>query len=707
MEYKEHSFRRKIIYIFDEWVDKVFTPKYNPFYWLGTICFFLLILIAVSGIYLFIFYRTSNAYETVQYLTVNQWYLGGIMRSIHRYASDGFILFMFLHLLREFLLGKYRQRRWVSWSSGIALFIVSIILGIMGYWLVWDERAQLIALKTAQLLDDIPIFVEPPPISFLSNATIHKMVFFVILLGHIAITFLGISILVGIHVTRNARPALKAPRAICFTILIVLSLLSIIAPATSAPPADMGKMPINTPFDWFFFFIYPLSSILPKGAFWFTSVGGTLFLFISPWFSRSNKKLQIAHVKSGNCVGCEQCNRDCPYDAIKMIHRKDGRPYLLEAQVIESKCTSCGICIGSCGSKGIYLPDKTLDQIEKEIARLLSLTQKQNGLPVIIGFVCEKSIKPDELPDNDTQGLKEIPDVPIITFPCAGMIHHSLIEYALNSGAEGVFICGCQIKECNYREGSKWLQARLKGVRAPVLTLKGAINYSRVRAYWLSPLRKNELIKEINIFRRGLKYLSNVRHYELIEHISYTEKVNKRTVVFSTVPAIVLSSLLILFLSTKPIYPFYSKDISLIKFTFKHRSKHSGDCKELAKEDTKSKLKHMRKTNSPFAKMRMDCSKRERLPIYVEMDLDNKNILSKSFYPTGLRGDGSTFAYEEIPIKSGIHEVKIKMRDSKKEGPFDYIFEKKIDLKGGMITVFDFDKVNNKFYIMGQNENGE
>ena len=235
------------------------------------------------------------------------------MRSIHRYASDGFILFMFLHLLREFLLGKYRQRRWVSWSTGIAILIISIVIGIIGYWLVWDERAQLIALETAHLLDDIPIFVEPPPISFLSNATITKMIFFVLLLGHIAITFTVISILVGMHVTRNARPALKPPRALWVMILAVLFLLSIISPATSAPPADMGKMPMNIPFDWFFFFIYPLSTILPKGVFWFTSVGGALFLFISPLFSRSNKKLHIAHVKSENCIGCGQCNKDFPY----------------------------------------------------------------------------------------------------------------------------------------------------------------------------------------------------------------------------------------------------------------------------------------------------------------------------------------------------------------------------------------------------------
>ncbi|MBI5181958.1 MAG: hydrogenase iron-sulfur subunit [Nitrospirae bacterium] len=693
------SVRRRIAYAFDRIGDKVFTPQYNPLYWLGTICFLFLILITISGLYLFIFYRTSAPYQTIQYLTVEQWYLGGIMRSIHRYASDGFVLFMAIHMFREFLLGRYRQWRWLSWGSGIALLLVSLGIGVTGYFLVWDERAQVVAIKTAQILSDIPIFVEPPQRSFLSNAGVDLMLFFVILLGHIAISFMVIGVLAGIHVSRNARPAIKPPRVIAVAILCVLLLLSLIAPATSAPPADIERMPIKTSFDWIYLFIYPLASSIPKSAFWFTSVGGTLLLFMLPFIGRS-KRMPPVQI-SENCVGCEQCNKDCPYEAIRMIPRRDERPYLFQAEVMANRCASCGICVGSCNSRVTDLPNKTREQIEKEMTELLNLTPGEDGRPRLIGFICENSVS--ELINIKAKSLKDMPDVPVIMFPCVGMLNHSMVEYALKSGADGVFVCGCQIKECYYREGSKWTRERLNGDRAPVLVLKEGVDYSRIRAYWLSPLQGKSLLNEINIFREELKDALKGRHYNLIEPVALRERRSKMAVTFSAVFALLIFTSILFFLFTKPTYSMYSKEGSLIKFTFKRPGKFATEGKELTKKDTETKLKHMQKTQSQFQEMRMEYG-RERLPTYVEIELDGRNILSKTFYPTGLKRDGSTFAYEEMPAAPGTHDIKIRMRDSKEDGPFEYNFERKIDLTAGKVAIIDFDRVKNRFFILGQDE---
>lgn len=727
MDYKG----KRIVYTIDRWADRIFTPKYNPLYWLGTICFSFMMLILISGIYLFFFYKTGTPYESVQYITVNQWYLGGIMRSVHRYASDGLVMFMALHLLREFLLGRYRQWRWLSWFSGNALLITSIIIGIIGYWMVWDGRAQLIAQKTAQLLNDIPVFVEPPSRSFLSDNTISKMLFFVLLLAHIGISLIGVSTFIFIHVSRNARAAIKPPRVVAVATLVVLFILSFIAPATNAQTADMAKLPINIPFDWFFLFIYPLVSILPKWAFWSTSVGGVLILFMAPWFGRS-RRLPPAQIILEKCVGCEQCNKDCPYEAIRMAPRKDGRPYLLQAEIMASRCASCGICIGSCNSKATNMPDRTLEQIKNEITELLHLAQRQDAKPKIMGFICEKSVKPDEIIDTKNRSIKGMPNVPIITFRCTGMIHHSIIEHALESGADGVFVSGCQMEECYYREGAKWASARLMGERAPVvLPFKGsASNYSRIRVYWLSPLSQDkDLISAISLFQGELSHISNVRTHGLVKPAISRERIYKKVTAFSAASLLLIPAFLILFLSTKPTYPFYSKGQSLLKFTFKRSGKQVG-CRELAGEEVESKLKHMRKTQSSFSRLRMECDRR-RLPMYMEVYLDNKNIFSKTYYPTGIRKDGSTFAYEEMSIAPGIHEIKVKMKDISLEETFkhkekeyhaeehensvkmrvskddillDYTFEKKIDIKAEMITIIDFDEVNNKFYVLGQNE---
>ena len=51
-------------------------------------------IVVVSSIYLFIFFDTSvvGAYESVERLTHRQWYAGGVMRSLHRYASDALVV---------------------------------------------------------------------------------------------------------------------------------------------------------------------------------------------------------------------------------------------------------------------------------------------------------------------------------------------------------------------------------------------------------------------------------------------------------------------------------------------------------------------------------------------------------------------------------------------------------------------------------------
>ena len=64
--------------------------------------------IIIRIIYLFIFFDTSivGAYASVEYMTHEQWYAGGIMRSLHRYASDAAVVTILLHMFREFALDR-------------------------------------------------------------------------------------------------------------------------------------------------------------------------------------------------------------------------------------------------------------------------------------------------------------------------------------------------------------------------------------------------------------------------------------------------------------------------------------------------------------------------------------------------------------------------------------------------------------------------
>ena len=161
------------------------------------------------------------------------------------------------------------------------------------------------------------------------------------------------------------------------------------------------------------------------------------------------------------------------------------------------------------------------------------------------------------------------------------------------------------------------------------------------------------------------------------------KKILKRMIAFSVIPLF-----FILFFSGKPIYPFYSKDDSLIKFAFKYTSRYKVDCKEATEKETETKLKHMRKTQSPFPVMRMNCTG-ERLPVKVLIFLDEKNVLTKTYYPAGLKKDGPSFAYEEIITIAGKHKFRVSITDSKTDNPLNYIFNKEIDIKSGEVAVID------------------
>jgi len=145
--------------LLEEWFTVSFGPDWNPLYHLGTLAFFFFWVVLISGLYLFIFFDTSiaGAYASVEYMTHEQWYAGGVMRSLHRYASDAAVVTILLHMFREFALDRYRGFRWWSWVTGIPTLWFVITVGITGYWLVWDELGLYVAVLSSQLMDSLPV----------------------------------------------------------------------------------------------------------------------------------------------------------------------------------------------------------------------------------------------------------------------------------------------------------------------------------------------------------------------------------------------------------------------------------------------------------------------------------------------------------------------------------------------------------------------
>jgi quinol-cytochrome oxidoreductase complex cytochrome b subunit len=117
-------------------------------FWLGTVSAALFGILAVTGVILMFLYVPSveRAYPSVKDIefTVS---FGWFIRAAHRISAHLMVAVVFLHLVRVFWTGAYKngtasnQNRPFNWMLGIALLLVTFLLSFTGYLLPWDQLA--------------------------------------------------------------------------------------------------------------------------------------------------------------------------------------------------------------------------------------------------------------------------------------------------------------------------------------------------------------------------------------------------------------------------------------------------------------------------------------------------------------------------------------------------------------------------------------
>ncbi len=144
------------------------------------------------------------------------------------------------------------------------------------------------------------------------------------------------------------------------------------------------------------------------------------------------------------------------------------------------------------------------------------------------------------------------------------------------------------------------------------------------------------------------------------------------------------------YFSNAPSYTYHDPKMALIMVSFSISSDHKGKCRRLSPEEIAALAPNMRRP--------MDCP-RGRVPVHVEITMDGKSILNKSYTPTGLSKDGAASIYESIPVKPGQHHIIARLRDSVREDGFDYESDIAIDLDPKELFVIDFRKELGGFYF--------
>lgn len=461
--------------------DAIFGARLNPLRHLGSLGFLFFWIVAISGVYLYAVLDTSasGAYRSIDELSRQQWYFGGLLRSIHRYAADAFVLVMVAHLIREWIFGHFSGFRRFSWLTGIPLLLFGAASAVGGFWLNWDQLGQFSAQATAELLDALPFFASPLTRNFLTAEAVSDRLFSLLVFIHLGLPLLLVFGL-WFHIQRISLADVFPPRALAVNTALTLLALAVFLPVVSHPAADLSQVPKTLAIDWILLFVHPLMYVTSAGFVW-SILAGVLFLLLLLPFIQKKRVTSIAKVDPGNCNGCRRCFDDCPYAAVTMVPHPNRGMARQMAQVDADLCASCGICVGACPSStpfrsvaelvtGIDLPDSPINILRQQLQGALArLDTKQK----IVVFGCDHGASV-----NAVRG----PGVATFSLACIGMLPPSFVEYALRDGASGVLVTGCRAGGCEFRLGQKWTEDRLTGSREPYL--RGSVPRDRIQMVW-------------------------------------------------------------------------------------------------------------------------------------------------------------------------------------------------------------------------------
>ncbi|MDH3222540.1 MAG: cytochrome b N-terminal domain-containing protein [Gemmatimonadota bacterium] len=490
----------------DSGANRLYGWRFNPLYQSGTLVVVALAVMLVTGLYLLLFYRIGAPFESVGRITDQVWG-GRWIRSAHRYAADLAVAAAAVHALRMFAQGRSWGPRTLAWVSGLVLVFLLYVCGWTGYVMIWDTQALLLAAEGARLLDALPIFSAPIARAFSGEAPPPSAFFFLNLFLHIAVP-IGMIGALWLHVSRVARPVLLPPRGLLWSTVGVLVAVSVLWPITMDPPADLLALPGETTLDLFYGFWLPLARRVPAGWVWASALAGGAALILVPFLTRppADRRPLPSVVDARQCTGCEQCYVDCPYDAIRMVPRDDGRGYLL-ASVDPALCVSCGICAGSCAPMGVGPPDRNgRDQLEAVRAFIdRDMKTVDGAMPQVVVVACAQSAFGRGAPGGGRGPGGLEPAVPRFDVSCAGNLHSSVVEFLTRAGAAGVLVSACPPRDCWNREGPIWLRERLFNDREA--ELKERVDKRRVRTVHAGGAEPRAANAALGAFRADLDAL--------------------------------------------------------------------------------------------------------------------------------------------------------------------------------------------------------
>jgi ubiquinol-cytochrome c reductase cytochrome b subunit len=277
---------------------------------IGSMAVFFFVIQVVTGALLAFNYAPTpgEAYNSVKYI-MTELTGGPLIRGLHHWGASMMLIIVVLHMVQVFIYGAYKKPREATWMVGVTLLLITLVFGLSGYLLPWDNRAYFGTVVTTHIASQAPI-LGPYLLRLLGsqgdsvgNVTFSRFyALHTVLLPPLTIILIGIHIYLVRKHGVAAAPGDTAPKrkffpeqvfkdtvgiAIAFIILFVMAIVAKVPLERLADPTDTAYIPRP---EWYFLFLFQILKFFKGPMETFVSVVlpglAVLALFLVPFIDR-------------------------------------------------------------------------------------------------------------------------------------------------------------------------------------------------------------------------------------------------------------------------------------------------------------------------------------------------------------------------------------------------------------------------------------
>jgi quinol-cytochrome oxidoreductase complex cytochrome b subunit len=311
-----------------KFIEKKYVPvhRHSIWYYFGGVSLFLFLIQVITGILLLFYYKGTEdlAYESIQFIMAKVEF-GWLVRSIHTWAANLFVLAVFIHMFSVYFQRAYRKPRELTWVTGVLMFFLALALGFSGYLLPWNEIAFFATKVGTDIVGAVPLIGDPIKVFLrggddVTGATLSRFFGFHVALFPALFTFLLIIHLVMVQKQGMSEPMdvekkkydqkkfmpffpnfLLRDLLLWLLVLNVLAILAVFFPSELGEKADtLAPAPEGIKPEWYFMFMFQFLKYIPGQVLFMNgemvgillfSFAGLLWLLVPFWDRKSSKGL--------------------------------------------------------------------------------------------------------------------------------------------------------------------------------------------------------------------------------------------------------------------------------------------------------------------------------------------------------------------------------------------------------------------------------